>query len=476
MADNTTPNKKKLFPQLKKQDEAKAADATPEATKEALEGNVFTNLFDEEKGKENTDNDVADSVMKKSGIKGPILGPKPKTDNLNISEKPSSFGGSMLKLVVFLWLLLLVGSYVTTTASFDVAGLNQTLASENSLDELMTAQAELNADNYLVAYYYLDSFAYMADSYLYKTSQYESNYTASNTKTTLEADLSELSSDMVVALEMAQDRLNQGVSPKGITVDSELSTDVLFKEATMNYLEAEISALSSGASSSDADVQLKISGMNGALSLLKNSAFVKEVLSADMASVAEIVDGLSDITQDNFTVISKIKSDRQKWSEIIQEIQTITKKVDPLYGSSVASDISYSAYGFDTLNKTISLQGSAITDDSRNFTLIVNLIDALEQSPLFMNVDERSFSKSDSSNADNEYQAKFRLEFEIQEGEDSRDAMFTLESKTQVNSQESVVSSSSEGEEQDAEEDEEVQEADSKTQTADEDEASDDES
>jgi len=432
MADKTSAGKKKLFPKLKK-DNDKTRKAAPKATKEDSEGNVFTNLFDEEKSKAEDNNDVADSVMKKSESKGSILGPKPKTDGLNISEKPLSFGGSLLKLVVFLWLLLLVGSYVTTTASFDVAGLNQALAAENSTDELMGIQAELNAENYLVAYYYLDSFAYMADSYVYKTSQYESEYTSSNTKASLESDINELRSDMTVALSIAQEHLSQGISPSGVTIESELSVDILFKEATAIYLENKIDDLESGDSAGDADIQLEISGLNGALALVKNSAFVKEIISADINSVSEIVDGLSEITEDNFTVISKIKSDRQKWSEIIQEIQTITKEVDPLYGTSVASDISYSSYGFDTATRTISLQGTTITDDTRNFTLIVNLIDALEQSPLFVNVDERSFSKSDSSGDNNEYEARFRLEFEIQEGEDSRDATFILKNNNTPN-------------------------------------------
>ncbi len=447
MADKTSKGKKKLFPKLAK-DEVKAPDTAPEAEKETStgsDGNVFTNLFDEEKGKEKNDNDVADSVIKKSETKGSILGPKPKTDNLNIAERPSSFGGSLLKLVVFLWLLLLVGSYITTTASFDVAGLNQTLASESSLEELMGAQAEFNANNYLIAYYYLDSFAYMADSYIYKTSQYESAYTSSNTKDSLEAEINELESDMSIALSLAQERLSKDVSPSGVEIESDLSVDILFKEATQEYLEDKIADLEDGDAADDADIQLEISGLNGALALIKNGAFVKEVVSADLESTEEIVDGLSDITEDNFTVISKIKSDRQKWSEIIQEIQTITKEVDPLYGTSIASDISYSSYGFDTSAKTVSLQGTAITDDTRNFTLIVNLIDALEQSSLFINVDERSFTKSDASDDNNEYEARFRLEFEIQEGTDSRDATFVLE-ESEVMPSETIPSNSEESE------------------------------
>ncbi len=410
-------DKKKLFPKL--------------AKKEA-KGNVFTSLFDEDKAKkDDSQSEVVDSVMKKTTKKGSILGPKPKTDNLKIAERPSSLGGSLFKLVVFLWVLVLVGSYLTMGASFDVAGLNQTLASEDSVSDIKEAQAEFNADNYLVAYYYLDSFAYLADSYLYKKSQYESAYTSSNTKASLEPEIEELETDLMLALSLVQERLAVEIVPEGIEIEGDIATEMLFKEATVEYLEELAGDL--GGDSEDVDVQLELAGLNGALALLKNGAFVKEVVSADSDSISEIVDGFGDITSDNFTIISGIKSDRQNWSEIIKEIESVTKEVDPLYGTSVQSDISYSSYGFDSSAKTISLQGSTTTDDTRNFTLIVNLIDALEESSLFMDIEERSFSKSDSSEEEStEYEARFRLEFSIQDGEDSRDASFSLEEEEGV--------------------------------------------
>ena len=77
-------DKKKLFPKL--------------AKKEA-KGNVFTSLFDEDKAKkDDSQSEVVDSVMKKTTKKGSILGPKPKTDNLKIAERPSSLGGYLFLL------------------------------------------------------------------------------------------------------------------------------------------------------------------------------------------------------------------------------------------------------------------------------------------------------------------------------------------------------------------------------------------
>ncbi len=399
-------------------------EPSPEAN-----GNVFTNLFEEGEKKTNGPSDVVDSVVKKASTNGSILGPKPKTDNVNIVEKPISFGRSFLKLVVFLWVVLLAGSYLTMGASYNVGGLNEAIESEQSIEDTTDLQAEFNANNYLVAYYYLDSFAYMADSYLYKYAQYESQYTSSNTKESLEDDITELESDMTIALELAQERLAHDLAPDGIEVESDISTELFFKQATIDLFEDKILDLES--KGSDPDLLTEIDGLQGALGLLRNGAFVKEIVATNtddglaQDTVSTISSGVSEITEDDFSIIASIKADRDEWSEIIQKIEEITKDVDPLYGTSVESDLVYTSYSLNSRDNSVSLQGRTTTDDSRNFTLIVNLIDAFEESSMFMNVTERTFTKNDSS--EDGVEAKFRIEFELQDGEDYRDAKFTLE-------------------------------------------------
>ncbi|MBU1019332.1 MAG: hypothetical protein ABII07_04800 [Patescibacteria group bacterium] len=408
-------DKKKLFPNLKKKEE---------------DGNVFTDLFEKGKDSEVKD-DVVDSVVKKSERKGPILGPKPKTGDVQVSDKPFRLGLGLIKLSVFLWVLFFAASYLTMGASFDFLGLNIGSASEAYFEDIKDVQAELNADNYLISYYYLDSFAYLADSYLYKHAQYDSNYTSSAEKAELEDDIFELESDLSLALTMAQNRLSQSVTPEGVEVHTTFSPEIEFKAATEDFLEEKIASLSE--KSADPDILLEIRGLNGALALLQNGVFVKNILATQTSeelshdTVSELVADFSRITTDDFTLISQIKNNRQNWSEIIMEIENITKDVDPLYGTSVESDLNYSSYSIDSDSNTISLQGSTSTDDTRNFTLIANLIDALEQSDMFSNVVERSFSKTEkSSKSDSSYEASFRLSFGIQDGEDLRDTVFIL--------------------------------------------------
>ncbi|EKD47751.1 MAG: hypothetical protein ACD_65C00305G0002, partial [uncultured bacterium] len=309
--------------------------------------------------------------------------------------------------------------YLTTGASFNPMGINIKAESADMAESLKEAQAELNTDNYMIAYEYLDSFSFLADSYINKTNQYDSAYTTSIEKTSLESEIEDLYDDLKLALSMAQNKLQEDAYPIGIEFKSDgtLTTEYLFKDATITYMESKIAE--------SADIAL-----SGALALFKNGAFVKEVVAintdSDLAdeTIEALVADLSSITEDNFTIISKIKSERQEWSNIITEIDEITKEVDPLYNSAIESDISYSSYTFDSNDKTIFLDGTTQTDDTRNFTLIANLLDALEESALFMDVTERAFSKS-SSNEDG-YEAQFRIEFKIQEGEDSRDEKVSI--------------------------------------------------
>src|SRR3989339_187220 len=423
---------KKLFPNLKK---AETAAAVP--PKQEEKGNVFTNLF-EDNGKKKTGTDsVVESVMKKTDTKS-ILGPKPKTYNVGHTEKrPVHFASGFLKVVVYLWLLMLVGSYLTMWAGFDLGGLNQSVKADENLTSLKTEQAKLNSENYLIAYYYLDNFAYNADVYTNKQSIYNSSYTTSAEKKILEGEIADLESVMKSDLEIIQEKLSQPIVPDGITPRTELGAEVEFKEATSAYLENEIASLKTGETAEDSDINLEINGLNGALALVKNGAFVKELMAIDSSetfdteSISTILEGLNSIISDNFTLISSIKNKRLSWGPVIQEIEAITKEVDPLYGSAIASDINYASYSLNSESKTITLQGTTVTDDARNFTLIADLIDALEQSSMFMDIKNRSFSKNDSANEDDtEYESSFRLEFKLQEGEDSRDKQFSIDEIT----------------------------------------------
>jgi hypothetical protein len=121
-----------------------------------------------------------------------------------------------------------------------------------------------------------------------------------------------------------------------------------------------------------------------------------------------------EILKNDFTDISNLKAHRVRWAVILDEIERITKSIDTLYNTGFFEElggIKYSAFDFDSETNQIILIGQAKRDDGTTFTLIANLIDALEQSQLFYNVDNRSFPKSGSE--EKGYVSSFRIELNL---------------------------------------------------------------
>ncbi|MFC1810920.1 hypothetical protein ACFLZH_05450 [Patescibacteria group bacterium] len=114
--------------------------------------------------------------------------------------------------------------------------------------------------------------------------------------------------------------------------------------------------------------------------------------------------------------MSVIKSNRIRWAVLINEIEKITKDIDTLYNTGFFEElggIKYSAFDFDAETNQIILIGQAKKDDGNTFTLVANLIDALEQSLIFTDVDNRSFPKTGSD--EEGYMSSFRIELSLEE-------------------------------------------------------------
>lgn len=112
-----------------------------------------------------------------------------------------------------------------------------------------------------------------------------------------------------------------------------------------------------------------------------------------------------------------INNDRLLWSKIITEIEDATRQIDPFFGNEEEQFIKYSNYNFNARTNQITVTGQIRTEDERTFTKIANLIDAIETSPNFRNVQTRSFNKNPVSLIDAElnefYEATLKLDFEF---------------------------------------------------------------
>ena len=165
--------------------------------------------------------------------------------------------------------------------------------------------------------------------------------------------------------------------------------------------------------------------LSSAQALASDAAFRRELqsLNLDEQFTPEVVEKLFDkttqINKNLYATILSIKDMRVNWPEVINELDRVTKKVDPLYGTTIQSNIDYSNLSVNAADRTISIRGETRTDDTRNFTLLSDLIDELEKSPLFSGVFNRTFSKADQQ--DQNFTSSFNLSFALQTGDDSRD-------------------------------------------------------
>jgi hypothetical protein len=106
---------------------------------------------------------------------------------------------------------------------------------------------------------------------------------------------------------------------------------------------------------------------------------------------------LGALTYNPIAQVASVELNRINWTTIFSELETVIQEFDPqfdVFTSSQDYTISLSSYGFNTESKTVTVSGEVRTKDSKTFTLITNIVDALETSDVFSNLSYTTFSKS----------------------------------------------------------------------------------
>ena len=79
----------------------------------------------------------------------------------------------------------------------------------------------------------------------------------------------------------------------------------------------------------------------------------QKIIIADRYTILEEVNNL---TRNEIAIIQTIKENRIKWSEVITNIENVTRTVDLYYDQGFFEEIggiSYSSYDFDTVNNRV---------------------------------------------------------------------------------------------------------------------------
>ncbi|MCD6109532.1 hypothetical protein J7J83_02130 [bacterium] len=382
------------------------------------EENLYTNIFDkQDKKKEDDDSKVLSGVFAKEdkSSKENILGSVPELEkNLIGSFDPRARNLKIVKIVlgslVGALLLAVTFFYSELNPKFDllssVRGPNTIQQLNNIKNSVITTQTSINQKNYLLMSYYLQKLSYLSDGYA-KIRKSTSNL---KTKKTVQDDI-------ILTYENALTKWKEPIVAGTIPENT-------FKVQLKNVFRNEINQLKKETRSPSVNAEIK--NYTTALHLIENNKLgtifqyntsdIKNDLPRDDTKLFALTQTVLANLKNDFSVISDLKLKRIQWSIIIKEIERVTKNIDTLYNTGFFDElggIKYSNFDFDAETNRIILTGHAKRDDGTTFTLIVNLIDALEDSSLFKDVDNRTYPKSGSEKTG--YTSPFRIELSLED-------------------------------------------------------------
>lgn len=442
--------KESLFPTLKgDKGNSKKEDAP---AKGARGGAAVPDLFGEPAQASTTpasqDSTVVNAVVNKEDTnKEQILGPKPQTSSgLNVRAKSGfNLGGLLSKIAVILGVLTYLFFYTQLNPNFALFGPNPAQRLEVFEESFAEEQNTINLYNYMVAKFALDDFVVSADSYLLKITQYESAYTSVNTKADLEGDLVTLQDEMKASLQIAKEKFSHALYPTALLVGTASVANL--EDSYVNFFKARISEEKHALMGyEDEESTIEDNNLESILALLNDQDFRREITASNLEEdldpdmVQSLFEQATETSKNALSSVLSIKGERVNWTEVLDEIESVTKEIDPLYGTGITGNIEYSNFSFTATDHSINMNGSTRTDDTLNFSLISDLLDALEQSPMFTDVTERSFTKSDSTDG---FTAVFNIQFTLQEGADSKDAGYVPEDAVEAEDESAATGTTS---------------------------------
>lgn len=367
--------------------------------------NVFTELFGKDASQKSSG--LMSTVAAQQDKKTSFFASKPKEDDMlslkKLREHPSKPGAALFKASILLLVLTFAVGMSQTSSRLSLIGVNPALKVEEAQDRVEALAADVHVQNHLEAALLLDQYMSKADEYFYNLTQSESQYTSENKKAEFEEQVEELKPELTTLLGNIQQNFSSEVSGDALA-NAQLVVDALVAE-----LHAQKDSVDEQTLLQD------IQDLETAKTLLSQTDFKASVTAIDLAEVTEedfenVYDRFSEVNASVTALISKIKSARVAWSVYLDEIETLTKRVDPLFNTEFEGSLSLDEVRFST-NGTVTVTGSTVTDDTKNFTLVSDLIDTYEESEYFMDVEDRSYTKSDSEET---YTGSFRINLTIE--------------------------------------------------------------
>ncbi len=397
-ASNPSAGNSKLFPGLNTP--ASSAPSTDPSK------NVFTELF----GKDNsvpTASLMNTVIGQKEKQTVSFLGKKAPTEALSLkslTQTHQSHPGTAFLSASFLILLLVVFGFLTQTSSrFSVLGTNPAARVQWLTEQSLALKSEVRVQHALSATLLLNQFSSLADEYLYAQSQVDSTYTSQNKKADFAKQVTALKPQITDLLGTLQTHFSESIPTEEIPNAVAVADDLI---AQLNAKSGQVD---------DSQLRQELQDLATSKNLLQNHDFQNFILSLDLTAVTDeqltqVLTDFSSLNASLTAVIHSIESSRNEWSTALEELERLTKKVDPLFGTEFSGNLTLTSVIFDS-NGTVTVSGDTSTNDTRNFTLVSNLVDEYENSDLFTQVEERTYQKSAQ---DKNYVGSFRITMQLE--------------------------------------------------------------
>lgn len=397
--------------------------------------NEYTDLFGQAGNSQlsNTDSKLVDSVVStandtgKKNILGidqePVLDTSSFIDQDYHLRKKLAFVRGIFFLLLFVSVSLLGYFFIELNKDFELLnpylGRNTTQSLEDLNGKIISTQTKINDFRYRIAKINLDDFSYLSDEFLQQYSIYNSGGD-SVAVTAAERQMIDLQNKLGQDFDKAKEKLlaqswvNYG---KPDYTDDQYKADflVMLRDYLNSRKEAEmkndLKAAELDKIVEETDQTANLIGNAGLIASLQASDFTK----LSYKDVKGVIDSVNSANKNALSYIYKIKRDRLLWSKVLREIDLVTEKTDIYYKTGFfeqAGGIQYNNYQFDATNGRVVVTGEARSDDGSNFTLLANLIDEFEKSPMFKDIAMRSFAKS--GDQEDGYSSVVKLDFSLQ--------------------------------------------------------------
>ncbi|MFO0780370.1 MAG: hypothetical protein U0519_00530 [Candidatus Gracilibacteria bacterium] len=425
------------------------APTAPTPVTPAPAGESMGNIFTQGQAKKE-DSKLISSIISQKDVAQKtksILGPAPTLEKSIEQDKEATMKRKLrLYQFIFVMIFLATGAmsfyfYSELSPDFSLLGANTTQRLTDTNTNLRQVQTLVSKDRYLAAQLKLNEFSYQSDRFLSSVSKVNDASINSFDKRAIFADLEESQKSLPVLLGEIRDLLTKDlVAPTYRTEKEPETTPEQALQTAQDDLRTALRTEKGKYNLNTTDPQeiLDIKLIDNAVKLVGNNALLGALqkTSADtfqkqledyaatpdvqkLKAIQDVIGKVLSSTKSDLATIADIKRNRIEWSTIIGQIKEETLNVDKNFDQPLLYEtlggVVYTGYEFDTNNNKIVLSGTTKTLDGSNFTVMSNLIDQLENSRYFEDVDMRSFTKSKAGTGSSEgYMANFKIDLSLE--------------------------------------------------------------